>query len=170
MPVEVVDARTLWQACGSSRIFNNWIKYQIIRCKLTEGTDYKTFLFSIPGKIGRPQVDYTLTVDAAKHICMVQGTEKAHEIRQYLIAAALPLLGTTDSPASSRAPSDEDATNRGTTHPAQNCAPACSGETLLVPENCGARAQPKPSFALKQDESPSFAFQPSTRLCFRSGL
>lgn len=41
---------------------------------------------SIPG-IGRPGIEYALTIDAAKELCMVEGNEKGRAVRRYFIEA-----------------------------------------------------------------------------------
>jgi anti-repressor protein len=50
---------------------------------LEEGTDFLTILGESTG--GRPSTDYRLTLDVAKHICMVSGGDLAKAIRQYFI-------------------------------------------------------------------------------------
>ena len=56
----------------------------------TENEDYTTVkvLTEVQNNGGvqeRELIDHNITVDMAKHICMVQRTEKAKEVRQYLI-------------------------------------------------------------------------------------
>lgn len=41
---------------------------------------------SVPG-IGRPGIEYALTIDAAKELCMVEGNEKGRAVRRYFIEA-----------------------------------------------------------------------------------
>ena len=82
--VNAVDARELHGNLGVKKKFADWIKYNIEKLTLIEGTDYIT----LP-KIGTggqfDSIEYLLTLDAGKHIAMMAGTEKAHEVRTYFI-------------------------------------------------------------------------------------
>lgn len=81
-----VDARELWQALQSKQEFANWIKNRI--ADFEEGVDY---CFNKIVKTGENVTgkqlynEYTLTLDTAKHICMVERNEIGKKIRQYFI-------------------------------------------------------------------------------------
>ena len=67
--------------------FSNWIKKQIGRARLVEGRDY--IIFAQKGENtgrGRSSLEYHLTIDAAKHIAMMSGTERGSEVREYFLA------------------------------------------------------------------------------------
>lgn len=80
---QTISARDLHEAIGSSERFANWFERQL-QYGFQEGADYvgcKTF-----NTLARQELqDYKLSVDMAKEICMVQRSEKAREVRKYLI-------------------------------------------------------------------------------------
>lgn len=77
-----VNARELSMKLEVKRQFADWIKDQIVRARLVEGQDFITLHTKVNRQILK---EYYLTLDAAKHIAMVSGCEKGHEIRQYFI-------------------------------------------------------------------------------------
>lgn len=80
---QTVSARDLHKTVGSTERFSSWFERQL-QYGFIENTDYvgcKKF-----NTLANQELqDYELSVDMAKHICMVQKTEKAKEVRQYLI-------------------------------------------------------------------------------------
>lgn len=80
---QTVSARELHQQVGSTERFSSWFDRQL-QFGFVENEDYtgcKTF-----NALAKQELqDYELSVDMAKHICMVQRTEKAKQVRQYLI-------------------------------------------------------------------------------------
>ena len=82
--VNSVDARELHENLGVKKKFSDWIKYNIQKLNMSEGIDFAT----VP-KIGTggkfDSLDYIVALDAAKHIAMMAGTSKAHEVRTYFI-------------------------------------------------------------------------------------
>lgn len=86
---QTVSARDLHKTVGSTERFANWFERQL-QFGFAENEDYTTVkvLTEVQNNGGvqqRELTDHNLTVDMAKHICMVQKTEKAKEVRQYLI-------------------------------------------------------------------------------------
>lgn len=82
--VETVNARDLHQGLALKKDFSDWIKAQIKRAMLTEGTDYVTVhQKGVGGKFD--SIDYHLTIEAGKHIAMLSGTEKGKQVRDYFI-------------------------------------------------------------------------------------
>lgn len=86
---QTVSARELHKTVGSTERFANWFERQL-QFGFAENEDYTTVkvLTEVQNNGGvqqRELTDHNLTVDMAKHICMVQKTEKAKEVRQYLI-------------------------------------------------------------------------------------
>ena len=89
--VPAVNARDLHAFLGVRRDFNAWMKTQIKRARLVEGRDYLTYheVVQVPhqgGMRSQTVTEYTVTVDAAKHIGMMSGTDKGFEVRDYFIA------------------------------------------------------------------------------------
>lgn len=92
---QTVDARDLHSFLGIAKDFTTWAKAQIDRARLTEGRDYlltqkgdQAGVFPQKGVNplgGRPRAEYHLTIDAAKHIAMMAGTDKGFEVRDYFI-------------------------------------------------------------------------------------
>lgn len=73
-----VNARDLHVALEIDTRFNDWIK-RMIDYGFTENVDYSKM--STENQL----VDYVLTLDCAKHIAMIQRTQKGMEIRNYFI-------------------------------------------------------------------------------------
>lgn len=67
----VVDGRTLWNELKMKEAITQWLPRQL---QLIEAVEEKDFFCSIKESTGgRPSVDYILTLDIAKEICMVTG-------------------------------------------------------------------------------------------------
>lgn len=86
---QTVSARELHKKVGSTERFSSWFERQL-QFGFVENEDYTTVkvLTEVQNNGGtqeRELIDHNLSVDMAKHICMVQRTEKAKEVRQYLI-------------------------------------------------------------------------------------
>lgn len=80
-----VSARDLHAFLGSKDDFSTWFKYQVERARLVEHRDFEVFR-NIPGNsTGRPRQEYALTIESAKHIGMMSGTDKGFEVRDYFI-------------------------------------------------------------------------------------
>lgn len=81
-----VNARDLHSFLESKQRFADWIKNRIDKYDLVENVDYVVFHNSMKNlEGGRPQVEYALTVDAAKELSMVEGNEKGKQARRYFI-------------------------------------------------------------------------------------
>lgn len=80
---KMVNARELHKELESKKFFATWIAEKIKQADLIEGTDF------LPEKVksigGRPSIEYKLTIEAAKEICLLQQTPKGKEIRRKLI-------------------------------------------------------------------------------------
>jgi anti-repressor protein len=76
-----VDGRQLWESLEVSEKFADWIQRRIEECQAVDSVDFL--------KIKKPnennKIDYTLSLDTAKHIAMLERTEKGRKIRQYFI-------------------------------------------------------------------------------------
>lgn len=85
-PVQTVNARELHAALEVGKDFSNWIKAQVERARLREGDDFvKVAQKGELGAMGQTRIDYHLTLDAAKHVAMMSGTERGFEVRDYFI-------------------------------------------------------------------------------------
>ncbi len=91
-PVQTVDARELHGFLEVAKKFADWFKAQVDRARLVEGRDYTEILLPQKGEQadaaqhgGHNRRDFALTLDAAKHIAMMSGTEKGFEVRDYFI-------------------------------------------------------------------------------------
>lgn len=82
--VPTVNARDLHAFLGVSKDFSSWIKDQIARLRLVENRDF--IIFTEKGEYRKPLIEYYLTIDAAKHISLMSGTDRGFEIREYFIA------------------------------------------------------------------------------------
>ena len=80
---QTVSARTLYEAVGSTERFSAWFERQL-QFGFVEGEDYVGCKF-FNTQANQELQDYILSIDMAKHICMVQKSEKAKQVRQYLI-------------------------------------------------------------------------------------
>jgi len=84
--VNSVNSRDLHKGLEVKKDYSNWIKDQVKSLDLEENFDY--IVFAQKGenpKGGRPEIDYILTLDAAKHISMASRTKKGKEVRKYFI-------------------------------------------------------------------------------------
>ena len=97
-----VSARELHEGLGNKRQFTDWIKQRITRYSFEENIDYiKVSLVSqnCEIKTGRggdtKSVDYIITVDMAKELCMVENNELGRKFRKYFIEAEKKLKQVT---------------------------------------------------------------------------
>ena len=82
---QTVSTRELHNKLGIKDSFTNWFKYQTNRLGLIDGKDFIGIFQESTG--GRPSADYMVTINIAKHLCMVSGGVSAHQIREYFIDA-----------------------------------------------------------------------------------
>jgi anti-repressor protein len=83
-----VDARNLWEALGSKQEFAHWIKNRIEYGGFVENVDFTTFdkfIKTGEGGAGKTFKEYALSLDMAKHLCMLERNEKGREARRYFI-------------------------------------------------------------------------------------
>lgn len=80
---QTVSARELHKVVGSTERFSSWFTRQL-QFGFEENTDYKGCK-KFNTLANQELQDYEMSIDMAKHICMVQRTDKAKEVRQYLI-------------------------------------------------------------------------------------
>ena len=78
-----MDARELHTMLESNRDFPTWMKEKIRQADLREGIDFTTSKGKSTG--GRPSIQYTLTIESVKELCLLQQTPQAHKLRRELI-------------------------------------------------------------------------------------
>jgi phage anti-repressor protein len=79
-----VDSRLLYEKLESRRRYADWITERIREYGFIEGVDFFTNLRKSTG--GRRATDYTVTLDVAKELAMVERNEIGRTIRRYFIA------------------------------------------------------------------------------------
>lgn len=77
-----VNTRELHQILDIKKQFSDWISIQINSLGLEKNVDY--IVYEVRGN-GRPQKEYIITTDTAKHISMASRTAKGKEVRNYFI-------------------------------------------------------------------------------------
>ncbi len=84
--ITTVSARELHEFLEVGRDFSTWIKGRVEEYKFKENQDFIVFpqIGENPNG-GRPQLEYALTLDMAKELCMVEKNEKGREARLYFI-------------------------------------------------------------------------------------
>lgn len=78
-----ISARDLHDALEVQTRFNDWFP-RMREYGFSEGTDFYSEMSKTPDG-GRPSVDYQISIDMAKEICMIQRTEKGREVRKYFL-------------------------------------------------------------------------------------
>lgn len=83
---QTVDARELHQKLEVETKFSDWIKRRLEELKLVEGVDFISMLKNEKREIGATvKKEYILSLDAAKHIALMEGNDAGKRIRQYFI-------------------------------------------------------------------------------------
>lgn len=82
--VQACDARALHAFLQSKRDFPTWFASRVKQGGFVEGEDFSPNQGKSTG--GRPAVDYTLTLDMAKHLGMMERNDQGKAIRDYFIA------------------------------------------------------------------------------------
>ena len=81
-----VSARELHKFLAVDTQFTHWFD-RMKEYGFSESTDYEVLAKNdYNPKGGRPAVDYVLTIDMAKELCMIQRTERGKQARQYFLA------------------------------------------------------------------------------------
>lgn len=84
--VNAVNARDLHKALNSKKDFSSWIKARIEKLGLVESRDYGIFTQMGENPLGgRPAKEYVVTIDIAKHLAMIEMTDKGRQVREYFI-------------------------------------------------------------------------------------
>ncbi len=82
----VVDARELHGFLGVGKDFTTWIRGRLKEYGFEQGKDYEVFTKSGENpQGGRPLAEYTLTLDTAKELAMVEKNDKGRQVRRYFL-------------------------------------------------------------------------------------
>lgn len=102
--ITAVNARDLHKFLGVGRRFQTWIKDRIESYGFVENIDFiiAQNLVSPNREIkkaggDRRSFEYTISIDMAKELCMIEKTEKGRECRRYFIECERQLRQTTNS-------------------------------------------------------------------------
>ena len=88
-----VSGRELHDFLEVNEKFTDWMK-RMMEYGFSDGIDFDSFsVKSDKPSGGRPSVDYSMTIDMAKEICMIQRTDKGKQARQYFIECERRLKG-----------------------------------------------------------------------------
>lgn len=79
-----VSARSLHEQLHIGTRFNDWFP-RMCEYGFEEGKEFYSKMSKTSESGGRPLVDYDISVDMAKQICMIQRTPEGKQCRQYLI-------------------------------------------------------------------------------------
>ena len=81
---QFISAKELYDKLGMDK--SHWKRWSVNNIEsndfFAENMDYQTFAIMANGNETK---DYRITIDMAKHLCMLSRTEKAHKIRDYFI-------------------------------------------------------------------------------------
>lgn len=100
-PIPTVSARDLHRFLEVGRDFSNWIKGRIEEFGYESGRDFLAITGSpdlAKSQIGRPPIEYHLTLDMAKELAMIERSPMGRVARKYFIKCeqqareAVPLL------------------------------------------------------------------------------
>lgn len=81
---QTVSARELHAQLNIKTAFKDWFP-RMCEYGFEEGKDFCSKMSETTVKGGRPSKDAEISVDMAKHICMIQRTPEGKAVRQYLI-------------------------------------------------------------------------------------
>ena len=83
---QAVNARELHQKLGSKQDFSTWVKSRIEKYGFVENQDFEVFHKIMENSNGgRSRIEYALSLDMAKELCMVENNDAGRRIRKYFI-------------------------------------------------------------------------------------
>jgi len=82
-----VNARDLHAFLASKRGFSTWIKDRIKSYDFIEGVDFRSFTEIVEREVGATtRIEYILSINMAKELSMLEGSNRGKKARQYFIA------------------------------------------------------------------------------------
>ena len=91
---QTVEGRELHAALGVETPYDKWFP-RMVEYGFEAEKDFSTFLSGSTG--GRPKTYHVVSLDMAKHIAMIQRTEKGKRIREYFIEAEKQLWAQSNT-------------------------------------------------------------------------
>jgi phage anti-repressor protein len=83
--VNSVNSRDIYEYLEVDTHYSTWIKRAIDKYDFVEGEDFQVFK-NEKSNSNNPMMDFIVTLDMAKELCMVSNTPKGKETRKYFIA------------------------------------------------------------------------------------
>lgn len=81
-----VDARELHFALKVGRDFSAWIQGRIRECGFKKGNDFEVYSETGENPLGgRSRSEFRISLDMAKHLCMMERNDTGHKVRQGFI-------------------------------------------------------------------------------------
>lgn len=92
-----VDARKLHAVLGVGRDFSTWIKDRIEKYDFVEKQDFEksSIISSSPVSGSQGRIEYTLSLDMAKELAMVENNDNGRVVRRYFIECEKVLRSST---------------------------------------------------------------------------
>jgi len=84
--INSVNSREVYQHLGVDTKYSDWIKRAIDKYEFVENEDFQ-LLKNEKSNSNNPMMDYIVTLDMAKELCMVSNTPRGKETRKYFIQA-----------------------------------------------------------------------------------
>ncbi|MGB3512145.1 MAG: antA/AntB antirepressor family protein [Microcoleaceae cyanobacterium] len=84
--IKVIDSKLLHKELEVKSYHSDWLRRRIENYGFVKGEDYFISKMSKSKKMGRPTVDYLLTLDMCKELCMVENNDRGRDVRKYFIA------------------------------------------------------------------------------------
>lgn len=96
-----VDSRKLWEQLDRPYTrYADWIKKKVMKVKWQENKDYTRYRKFSKGDVrgygNKTTEEYYFTIDMAKHVCMMENTERGFLVRSYFILIEKALKGYQD--------------------------------------------------------------------------
>jgi len=82
----LINSRLLHKKLGVASYHADWIRRRVDGFGFTEGEDYFISKMSKSKKMGRPTLNYLLTLDMAKELCMLENNDIGKQVRKYFIS------------------------------------------------------------------------------------
>jgi phage anti-repressor protein len=81
--VLAVDARQLHEFLEVGRDFSTWMRTKLKKTRFAEGRDFSPVW--VKNGRGRPSIEYVISVDMAKHLALMENTDRGEAVRDYFI-------------------------------------------------------------------------------------